>query len=119
MANRGAELCVDLFELHKMATVNLPAVATEYGAAAARLGGTEATVADAFSRPSELNGPHGSAYRPWREPRDTVQRHLKDTQVNLDDSAAALLMAVKAYAAADGAAGHEFRRLLGPDGGLK
>lgn len=116
MPDSGTDLGADLYGLYKMAKVNLPDVANEYGAAASQVAATDASVAGAFTRSSEFGGTYGSAYQSWLDVRDTIKRYLSDSSTNLQDTAQALLTAVDAYSASDNGAATELSRLKNENG---
>lgn len=110
MPDTGAALGVDLYDLYTMATRNLPDVAQQYMAALAQVDATDEGLAAAFNRPGQFGGAHGSALVPWLEFRETIRKILRDTTVNLEETAQVLLLAVDAYSDTDAAAAAEFQR---------
>ncbi|MBX6355541.1 MAG: hypothetical protein IRZ05_06735 [Micromonosporaceae bacterium] len=116
MPHSGAQLGVDLYRLHRLATDNLPTVADVYAAAAVDVGDTDAGLAAVFPRPPQFGGVNGPAYAPWLELRDAVQSFLSQTAQNLIDTAAAVRTAITLYAEADQRAAEELSRLRARDG---
>jgi hypothetical protein len=111
MPDVGRDLGVDIQQLWMAGKEKLPAVASEYRAAAGLVASTEASTLCALTLPSALLGGRGDVLGPWTGLRDELLKILRDTADNLDAAADALLMAADAYARTDRGARDTFDRL--------
>lgn len=111
MVHQGTEFGVDLYELERVAKVDFPIVAADYGDAIGSCDRARGDVAGAMRRPEQFGGdPLGPVYQAFLGLHDAVTGLLKDTKTNLDDTAAALDKAAQSYAAIDQAAKDELYR---------
>jgi hypothetical protein len=111
MPDSGTDLGADLDRLEAMAKVNLPNVADQYSASASDVEAASQSVGMVFARPAGFGDTQGPALGPWIQLKDTIHTFLKCTADNLDATAEALLLAVKAIADTDAEASKELDRL--------
>ncbi len=117
MPDHGADLGVDLYYLFVTAKDLLPSVSAIYGDVVARYGQAHATLDHAMTRPDLFGGGTlGPVHAAWSELHGAASKIMKDTQTNLDDTAAALAEAAELYKATDQAAADRFRQLLAERG---
>lgn len=109
-------LGADLYGLTVVARRNFPTVEEDYRAAHQYTAGT-AELEGAFRRPDHFGGgPVGEAMQLWSHLRDRLAHALAETATSLDQTAAALLLCVEHYAAADSTAAAELDRLARVNG---
>jgi hypothetical protein len=109
----GVTLGLDLAELYRAGKVTVPNGAVEIKAAGEALARV-ASAGSCFTRPDIFGGAKGAAYAEWEELRATLDRFLNETADNMNDAAAALVLAAETYASTDDtAARDEFKRLRG------
>lgn len=111
MPDHGADLGVDLYKLLVVAKDDLPSVSAIYGDAVAKYGQARFGLDAAMGRPDHFGGDPGPVHAAWVDLYTAAEKFMKDTQVNLDDTATALVKAVDAYQAMDRGAAEELRRL--------
>lgn len=117
MPDRGVDLGVDLYKLLVVAKDDFPSVSAIYGDAVAKYGQARSALDGAMTRPDHFGGETlGPVHAAWVELHGAVAKFMKDTQTNLDETAASLADAVQAYEATDRAAAKEFDRLLAERG---
>lgn len=104
-------LGADLYGLTIVARRNFPTVEEDYRSAHRHLVGT-ADMEGVLRRPDHFGGgPIGEAMHLWTQLRDRAAHVLSETATSLDQTAAALLLCVQYYAAADATAAAELDRL--------
>jgi hypothetical protein len=116
MTDHGRDLGVDLYELHRLATRDLPEVAEQYDIAFLGLLNASANP-QLFARPEIFGGEHGTLFRPWAELCADIRGCVSQSAARLRETAAVLMMAVDAYAGADDEARDELVRLQMTMGG--
>lgn len=111
MVHQGKEFGVDLYELEKVAKVDFPTVAADYGDAIDSCDRVRGELAQVMQRPAQFGGDAlGPVYQAYLDLHDTVTGFLKETKTNLDDTATALDKAARHYANNDQAARDELYR---------
>jgi hypothetical protein len=111
VVHQGKEFGVDLYELEKVAKVDFPTVAADYGDAIGTCERLRGELAQAMQRPAKFGGDAlGPVYQAYLDLHDTVTGFLKETKANLDDTATALDKAARHYAETDQAARDELYR---------
>lgn len=101
---------LDLYDLWKAGEDDYPAVAGDYARACTQIEAAGRSLSLTFWRPASFGGDaYGPAYRPWCDLSDSVLRFLQQTESNLRDTAAALIMAVNTYCATDAEAAAAFQ----------
>lgn len=104
-------LGADLYGLTIVAQRNFPTVEEDYRAAHAHAAAT-VEAQGVFRRPDHFGGgPDGEAMRLWAQLRDGFAHALHETATSLDLTAAALMLCVRYYSAADSTAAAELARL--------
>jgi hypothetical protein len=111
MPDSGKDLGLDLFNLYKAGTQNLPEVAAEYTAAGTHAANALNAAAGAFQRHQIFGGSSGPAYAEWNELGQTIAKFLHDSGENLKETGEALVLAANNYAATDQAAKAELDNL--------
>ncbi|HEV8558276.1 MAG TPA: type VII secretion target [Actinophytocola sp.] len=116
MSDHGATLALDLYDLYTVAKDDLPSVAAIYGDVVARYASVRSTVDGAMTRPDHFGDTLGPVHTAWTHLHDIAATFMKDTERNLDETAATLTEAVKLYEATDHAARDRFNQLLNERG---
>ena len=106
MADTGAELGVDCYELWNAGTTLYPDMAAEFDSAADSISTSEARWA--FTRDSSIGLGSTGAFSIWSASAGMLDQHLAETARNLRDTGTALVLAADTYAATDEAARAEF-----------
>jgi hypothetical protein len=101
MPDSGADLGFELFELYRAGKQNLPNVAAEYHSAALSVASALSQASSAFTRPAQFGGAQGPAYGEWSELQQTIEKVLYETEDNMLDTGAALILAANTLAASD------------------
>lgn len=117
MPDHGEELGADLYKLLVVGQQDLPSIAEIYHESVADLDAAGGQAGAAMNRPAFFGGGGGGPVQEaWSALEQTVQHLLKETASNLDDTGHALVLAVNAYAAADGAARDKLNSLRSVNG---
>jgi hypothetical protein len=111
VVHQGEEFGVDLYELEAVAKGDFPLISADYGDAIGSSDRVLGGVAQAMRRPAQFGGDAlGPVYQAYLDLHNTVVGFLKETKVNLDDTAVALDKAAQLYAETDQAASDEMNR---------
>jgi len=105
VSDHGEALGADLYKLLIVGKQDLPSIAEIYHEGVGDVDAAGGQASAAMSRPAYFGGGAGGPVQSsWTALQQTVQSLLKETASNLDDTGHALVLAVNAYAATDGAA---------------
>jgi hypothetical protein len=117
MGDTGDKLGYDLYDLSIVAKCNFPTVALDVHHAQQAIGATVGGEG-VFNRPEHFvgGGGIGPAMTAWTELRETLIHVLTQTATSLDETADALNLAIKQYAATDQAASNRLNSLWGERG---
>jgi hypothetical protein len=117
MPDHGVDLGVDLYKLLIVAKDDLPSVSAVYGDVAGKYGRARSGLDAAMTRPEHFGGGAlGPVHGAWTELYEVAVKFMKDTETNLDETAAALAKAVTLYEENDRAAADQLNRLLAERG---
>src|SRR5262249_9738207 len=100
VTDHGRDLGVDLYQLHLMATRDLPELVEQYDIALLGLLNAPANP-QLFSRPEVFGGEHGTLFVPWADLCGDIRECVSQSAAGLSDTATALLAAVQVFANAD------------------
>ncbi|TCP50843.1 hypothetical protein EV191_107107 [Tamaricihabitans halophyticus] len=112
MANTGKDLGADLYALEQAAKSDLPTVADDYDSAIGKCNGAQQALDGIAAVPDQFVPDNGAVLDKYGATHEAILAVLRETRSALDETALALAEAVRLYAADDGAAASEFRRLL-------
>ncbi|MFI6044708.1 hypothetical protein ACIA8C_23980 [Nocardia sp. NPDC051321] len=116
VVHRGQRFGVDLYELEKVAKADFPTISGDYSAAIGGCDRVRGEIAQVMRRPEQFGGDSlGPVYRAYLDLHDTIAGFLKETRVNLDDTAVALDKAARYFAGTDREAAAEMNRRVHDD----